>query len=517
MSSFQKKSASIIASLFIGLIILSFMFSGYYTKMGSGQIAADSVANVDGMQISGMEYQRAFASQIEFYKKVFKIQDLTTQQIEQYNIKQEVLNQLVNQKLLIGLANRYGINPSAKEIAHEIQNQKYFQNGDQFDINIYKELLSRNGYTPSDYEAMVADDLKSRAIYKILAAPALSNGYLKQRSLLKNDTAKVQAVRITRDSLKDFLDLPAERIQKYADDAANKSKIEGLFNARKAELDQKEKIEVRHILLVAKDKEDTNAGDDELKSKIEALAKEVTPANFAKMAEEKSDDPSAKGKGGLIGWIEKGQLVPEFENAAFALKPGVVSAPVKTAYGYHLILVTDKKEEKIATLEEHKLALAKELIQKESTEERKKIEDAFQAEIQKFLESGDKAALIKAQEKYKFTLAWDKFINILDEDVDGIILNNDTLSKIFALPEGKKEIFVLSDANTIVLVNAQKEKAPVAATAENNKDDKGEKEKTENPTVEKESQKRAISDSLREETLKYLKEQVKIKIHSNLI
>jgi foldase protein PrsA len=67
------------------------------------------------------------------------------------------------------------------------------------------------------------------------------------------------------------------------------------------------------------------------------------PARFAELAEEFSDCPSGKRAGGDLGFFTHGQMVPEFDKVAFTQEVGKVSAPVKTQFGYHLVLVTDKK------------------------------------------------------------------------------------------------------------------------------------------------------------------------------
>lgn len=80
-----------------------------------------------------------------------------------------------------------------------------------------------------------------------------------------------------------------------------------------------------------------------VKTKAEAdrLYAEATPQNFAELAKQNSIDTGTKAQGGSLGQIQKGQLVPEFEKVAFALPEGKVSKPVKTQFGWHLILVND--------------------------------------------------------------------------------------------------------------------------------------------------------------------------------
>jgi parvulin-like peptidyl-prolyl isomerase len=82
------------------------------------------------------------------------------------------------------------------------------------------------------------------------------------------------------------------------------------------------------------------------KSKAEDVLKRVRAGeDFAKLAKEFSTDPGSKEKGGDLGWFGHGQMVPEFEQAAFALKPGQVSDIVETKFGYHIIKVDDRKTE----------------------------------------------------------------------------------------------------------------------------------------------------------------------------
>lgn len=112
----------------------------------------------------------------------------------------------------------------------------------------------------------------------------------------------------------------------------NDTDVVNYYNLHSSEFGEPEKIRVRHILV---------KGETEVNSVAEKLSK---GGDFAKLAQEFSVDPGTKDKGGELGFFSKGQMVPEFEEAAFALKIGERSKPVRTSYGFHIIEMEEIKE-----------------------------------------------------------------------------------------------------------------------------------------------------------------------------
>ncbi len=135
---------------------------------------------------------------------------------------------------------------------------------------------------------------------------------------------------------------------------------EGYNILKRGATQSEQQIRVSHILICYKDAQncDSNLSKDEAKQKIEDLKNQVTPENFADLAKANSTEPGADTSGGDIGFISKGQTVPEFEDAAFALKVGEISDAVETQFGFHLIYKTDEKS--VPTVQVFRILIKKE-------------------------------------------------------------------------------------------------------------------------------------------------------------
>ncbi len=163
-------------------------------------------------------------------------------------------------------------------------------------------------------------------------------------------------------------------MERVISDKVSEEDVTKAYEARKADFTPEQEIHARHILV-----ETEEAAKD-------ALAKLKDGADFAELAKEVSTGPSGS-RGGDLGWFTKDRMVPEFAEAAFAMKPGSVSeAPVKTEFGWHVIKVEETRETTFPPLEEMQEELSQELSAAAVQETLAALKDA--ATIEKFTPDG---------------------------------------------------------------------------------------------------------------------------------
>jgi peptidyl-prolyl cis-trans isomerase D len=160
------------------------------------------------------------------------------------------------------------------------------------------------------------------------------------------------------------------------------------YTANQDQYKTPERVQARHILI----KSDAS-NDAEKKAKAEGILKQIQGgADFAKLAKDNSDDPGSAAMGGELGFIVKGQTVPEFEKAAFSLQPGQTSGLIKTTYGYHIIQVEKHEAAHTQPFEEVRGKLFQEYMQRTQQGQLEQLADKAQAELRKDPAHPEKAA-----------------------------------------------------------------------------------------------------------------------------
>lgn len=193
-------------------------------------------------------------------------------------------------------------------------------------------------------EKLVAQEIKKNDIKvsdedvdKEMAA--LENQYKEQGGL----EAALKNSNMTEADLKDQIinQLSLEKL--LADDIkVSDEEVAAYYEENKEQFSQGEQVDASHILVESEDLA------KEIKGKLD------DGGDMAALAKEYSTDPGSKDNGGKLGFFGKGQMVPEFEEAAFSNKVGEISDPIKSEHGYHIIVVNEKKEAQVGSLEENK-------------------------------------------------------------------------------------------------------------------------------------------------------------------
>jgi peptidyl-prolyl cis-trans isomerase D len=257
------------------------------------------------------------------------------------------------------------------------------------------------GYLPETFEEGLREDLlvaKYMALVK--ASVAVPEADVRREFSAKNDKAKIEYIVVPASRLESAVEpsdadlrtyyeknkeryrapeqrranyLLVDRLKVRAKVPVTDAEIRAEYEAKKATFSVPEQVSASHILVSV----DPNAGSDadgKARAKAEALlARAKAGEDFAKLATENTDDPSGKENGGQLPPFGRGQMIPEFEKAAFDMKPGEIRGPIKTTYGYHVIKVAAKTSATIRTLEEVRPSISGDLAERKATTETEKI------------------------------------------------------------------------------------------------------------------------------------------------
>ena len=363
----RDKSQSLGVKLAFALIILVFVFWGVgnFNDRSAGTL----VAVVNGDAITMREFEFAYRNAEENLLR--SNPGLTREQLKQQQLGRQVLRDLVTQVLLSQEAVRTGITITPLELRMAIGGIKSFQNENgQFDPNVYTRVLAAQRLAPAQFEQDTARDMLRQKIYTMVTAPAWADPaeaqkrfeFLREKrdvdyvfidsaeftSSIKPSEEEVAAY---YESHKAQFAVPAKADISYVlvnpQDLVKASSISSAqaqkwYEENASRFDQKEEVKVAHIFVPLA--EDASAAEvkkaEEQAAKIEAEIK--AGKSFAAVADE-HNGPNAAGPGGELGWVKRSMTVKPFEDAAFALDAGKVSAPVRTQFGLHIIKVEEKK------------------------------------------------------------------------------------------------------------------------------------------------------------------------------
>src|SRR3954466_674132 len=356
----------------LGLVCVAFVLfyiPDFLRGTGADAASSDTVASVNGRDISSADFRRTYQAQLQAYRSAYG-GNMSDQLLKQLGIEQQILQQMVDERAALAEAERLGIKVSDEEVRQRIFAMPAFQeNGGFIGEQRYQQLLrmQRPPMVASEFEDNIR---RALAVEKLRGSLtdwlSVNDKDLEKEYRRRNDKVKLAFVSFTADSFraqvnasdsevasyfeghKNDFKIPEKRKIKYllVDVEALRAKtvvpaadIEREYNNNSEQYTTPEQVRASHILLKTEGKDDAA-----VKAKAEDLLKQARAgADFAELAKKYSEDEASAKNGGDLDYFGRGRMVAEFDQTVFAMQPGTISDVVKTQYGYHIIKLVDKK------------------------------------------------------------------------------------------------------------------------------------------------------------------------------
>lgn len=368
------------------LIVAAFVimvFAQWGAGGTSGAVSNVSfVARVNGDVIGVREYSRSMYYTEKQYEQAYGTA-LTPEMRDQLGLTQLVLNSLIDQKLLLQEAERLNLDATPQEVRDYILKMPILNpEGTFVGEELYQRYVTGNLGYPST--AAFEDDIEqeitlSKINSALLSAVVIPPARAEQEFRRRNENASIRYVLLPTDrTLPTTQVAPAEVEQYYRENTSRythpeqrnvnylladmarvraqitipEAELRARYEGTKATYRQPEQVKAQHIL-VSVEATATPEQDAAARAKAEeVLQKAKSGSDFAELVRQYSDEPGAAERAGDLGFFGRGQMVPEFEKAVFAMQPGQISDLVRTNFGYHIIKVNERRAESVRTFEE---------------------------------------------------------------------------------------------------------------------------------------------------------------------
>ena len=351
-----------------GVIILVFVFWGIGSFTDTGFV--NVLGTVNDEPITYQQFEETYRMAEQDLVKNQQKRALTADQKAQ--LGRQVFQSMVSEVLINQEAKRIGLGVSPYELRLYVGSLQVFQNEKgQFDPELYKKVLAARRQSPASFEADLTrrllhdkmvmyvsagswtDSIEARNRFNFLRQKrAIEYVYMPAASAVADmpEPDEAACTKFYEEHKTDYV-IPQKAEVQYiivdplksvSPDSISAEKARAYYDKNVAAYTEPEKIEVSHILVPL----EKNATEEVVKlamDKALKIKKEIADGMAFAAAADKYNGPNAADKGGKLGWITAGVTVPEFEKAAFAAEKGVVTDPVRSQFGLHLILVTDKK------------------------------------------------------------------------------------------------------------------------------------------------------------------------------
>jgi peptidyl-prolyl cis-trans isomerase D len=366
LSLMRKSAGSWIIKFILGAVILAFIPFGYGIYQDRRDV---KIATVNGDPVSYEEFNRQYNNLVEQVRRNFG-GSLNEETIKGLRLKEQALNQLIDQKLMLDEAANLGISVSDQELAESIAKIEAFQTAGVFDPKRYEYVLSRLRLTQDAFEAdqkraMLVDKMSKFVAANVKVSDAETLDWYKWNNasvdlrFVKFPANHYQDISPTEDEVKSFFEAHKENYKTdvelnaryvlidpkaYTDRVSlTEEDLRTYYDNNPDEFYTPKTVKARHILIKVDPQADEKNVEQARQKALEILKLAREGRDFAELAKQYSEGPTAA-NGGDLGVFRKDAMVKPFAEQAFAMKAGDISEPVQTRFGWHIIKVEKVNE-----------------------------------------------------------------------------------------------------------------------------------------------------------------------------
>ena len=493
----REKSVRYVLTGMLGLVALS-MITYLIPQTGNGTnstVDPTVVATVGGEDITALQINTAVQNMTRNRQMPAELLGIYVPQIVQ---------QIINERSMDYEAARLNIKVSPEEVDNAIMDQlppDAVKNG-KADPAVLAGVLQQQGITLGKLKNDMMRQLRVARLEQVVTGgTVVSPQEIEAEYHKRNDKVKLQYVVVTSAKYQSQAEPTDAEVKAYFDahTAAfqipekrniafvtmdpekvaaglniTEAQVLSDYNSRMNDFQTPERVRARHILLKTE-----NSNEAQVQPKAEALLKQIKGGgDFAKLAKDNSNDPGSASQGGELGFLVKGQTVPEFEKSAFSLKPGETSDLVKTQYGFHIIQVEEHQQAQLQPFEQVKGQLILDARQRMANQQLEKLADKVVDALRRDPTHPEKAAELAGAtvQKAENIQTGDPIPGIgTSKEVDTAVFSlkkGEAMAGAVALPNGRAVAAVVNDIFPGHQAQFEEVKADVRTRAREEKLDK---------------------------------------------
>jgi peptidyl-prolyl cis-trans isomerase D len=382
MLDFMRRQRSSLKWVWVILIFI-FSVSLILLYIPAGDLpnvsVSTDVASIGSESISAREFQTAYRTSVDRMRG-----QITPEMMRAFHFERQILDNLITQHVMIDEARRLGLDVTPAEVEQKIlENPVFRENGVFIGRARYEAILSQNNFSVEDFEsAMTNEILRDKLRSFVTASVNVTDKDVEEEYKRRNEKAKIDyfvidaaklenKVTVSEKDERDYYEknkakytIPEKRKAKYvffeslklrAESKATDDELRQYYEQHKDEYTLPERVKAQHILFKTQGK--TPEEIEKIKEKARGVLERAKKGeDFSGLAKQYSEDSTAAA-GGDLGDFGRGQMVPEFEKAAFSMGVGAISDLVQTQFGIHIIKVNSKQERRERPFEEMKEAV----------------------------------------------------------------------------------------------------------------------------------------------------------------